>query len=384
VDPAAAPGRRLTPAAFSPPVALDPQERGALVRRLGLEAGFDRVGIAPARALDPAPFERFFAEGLHADMEWLRDDRRTDPRLLLPGAEAVAVFALSYFDPAQPPGRVARYARGTDYHSILRRKLRKIRKALAAADPGLGTFGSVDWGPIAEKPWAQAAGIGWIGKNGLLVTRTHGSWVLLGALVLDRPCAPYDEPHRDFCGACTACQGACPTDAFPRPYVVDSVRCLSYQTIENRGVVPDGFKSEWLFGCDACQEVCPWNLRFARPTAERGFSPRANGLWDVPLDRLVRMGHAEWEARARGTALARPKHFGTVRNALIAAGSVGDPALLEACAARLSDPNEGVRDAAAWAVRRLGGDPARLAAEVEQLPPCGEGLGRVDEGPERT
>ena len=357
-------------------MSLTPDERGALVRRLGFEAGFDRVGIAPARALDPAPFERFFAEGLHADMEWLRDERRTDPRLLLPGARAVAVFALAYFDPAQPGGRVARYARGTDYHSILRRKLRKIRKALGAADPGLGTYGSVDWGPIAEKPWAQAAGIGWIGKNGCLITRTHGSWVLLGSLVLDRECGPYDEPHANFCGDCAACLPSCPTQAFPRPYVVDAGRCLSYQTIENRGVVPDDRKADWLFGCDACQEVCPWNRRFARPTNERGFAPRERGLWDVPLERLVRMDHAEWEERARGTAMARPKHFGTVRNALIAAGASGDRALLSACAERLADPNEGVRDAAAWAVRRLGGDPEAAVREAVALPPCGEGLTR--------
>lgn len=363
-------------AARSANVPLTAEERGVLVRRLGLEAGFDLVGIAKAGPLDPAPFERFFAEGLHADMEWMRDDRRTDPRRLLEGAEAVAVFAIGYFDPAQPGGRVARYARGTDYHSILRRKLRKVRKALHAADPGLRTYGSVDWGPIAEKPWAQAAGLGWIGKNGLLITRTHGSWVLLGSLVLDRPCAPYDEPHGDFCGACSACQPACPTDAFPRPYVVDAGKCLSYQTIENRGVVPDELKTDWFFGCDACQEVCPWNKRFARPTREKGFAPRVNGLWDVPLDRLIAMDFAEWEERARGTALARPKHFGTVRNALIAAGASGDDSLVGVASARLADPNEGVRDAAAWAVRRLGGDPS--AVPEATLPPCGEGLGKED------
>lgn len=359
---------------------LSAEERGALVRRLSAEVGFDRVGIAAAAPLDPAPFERFFAEGLCADMEWLRDERRLDPGKLLPGARAVAVFALNYWDPAQPGGRVARYARGTDYHAILRRKLRKLRKALAAADPGIGTYGSVDWGPVAEKPWAQRAGIGWIGKNGCLITRTHGSWVLLAVLILDRPCLPLDEPHADFCGSCTACQPACPTAAFVRPYVVDAGRCLSYQTIENRGVVPDDRKSDWLFGCDACQEVCPWNRRFATPTREPGFAPRAEGLWDVPLDRLIRMDHAEWERRARGTAMARPKHFGTVRNALIVAGRSGDRSLLDACAARLADPHEGVRDAAAWAVRRLGGDPA--TARASTLPPCGEGLSR--ETPEHS
>lgn len=358
-------------------MAITAEERGALVRRLGREAGFDLVGIAKARALDPAPFDRFFAEGLHADMEWMRDERRLDPRKLLPGAECVAMFALNYFDPAAPGGRTARYSRGTDYHSILRRKLRRLRKALAAADPGVGTYGAVDWGPIAEKPWAQEAGLGWIGKNGCLITRSHGSWVVLASLVIDRPCAPYDERHADHCGSCAACLPSCPTDAFVAPYVVDARRCLSYQTIENRHVVPDEIKPNadgWLFGCDRCQEVCPWNHRFAQAGGEPGFAPRANGLWDVPLESLIRMEHQEWETRARGTALARPKHFGTVRNALLAAGREGDPALLEACAGRLADPHEGVRDAAGWAVRRLGGDPEALMVEKEQLPPCGEGL----------
>ncbi len=356
---------------------MPPAERGALVRRLARELGFDEVGLAKAGPLDPAPFDRFFAEGLHADMEWLRDPRRTDPRLLLPGAETVAIFALSYFDPAARPSGVARYARGTDYHSVLRRKLRKLRKALAAADPGVGTYGSVDWGPIAEKAWAERAGIGWIGKNGCLVTRTRGSWVLLGALVLDRPCEPFDAPHPEMCGTCQACLPSCPTGAFPRPYVVDARRCLSYQTIENRGVVPDEVKARTgplVFGCDLCQEVCPWNARFASPTREAALLPRAGALWDVPLARLVAMPFEEWAARARGTALARPKHHGTVRNALVAAGASGDASVLEAAAARLADPDPGVRDAAAWAVRRLGGEPEALATSTPQLPPTGGGL----------
>jgi epoxyqueuosine reductase len=357
---------------------MTPEERGSLVRRLGREVGFDLVGLAAARPLDPEPFRRYVAEGLHADMAWLDDERRADPEKTLPGAQTVAAFALSYFDPVPRRSGVARYARGMDYHAVLRRKLRKLRKALSPADPGLRTYGSVDWGPIAEKAWAERAGLGWIGKNGCLVTRTHGSYVLLAALILDRPCAPYDEPHRDFCGACTRCLGACPTAAFPRPRVVDSRRCLSYQTIEQREAVPDEVKAAaggWVFGCDDCQTVCPWN-RFAVPATESRLLPREYALWDVSLDRLIRMDHGEWEARARGTAVARPKHYGLVRNALVVAGNAGDPSLLPACAARLVDPHPAVRDAAAWAVRRLGGDPA---VPGEPLPPCGEGLSRGED-----
>lgn len=363
------------------PNQLSPEARGALVRRLAKEQGFDLVGIAPATALDPAPFERFFDEGLHAEMEWMRDERRLDPRLLLPDAKAVVVFALNYFNPEVDGGRVSRYARGRDYHAIVMRKLRKVRKALSEAEEGLGIYAAVDWAPIAEKPWAQAAGLGWIGKNGCLITRSHGSWVVLGSMVLDRDCAPYDTPHENFCGACSACIPSCPTQAFPRPYVVDARRCLSYQTIENRELMPDPIKEQasgWIFGCDRCQEVCPWNRRFAQPTEEPGFMPRSDALWDVPLARLITMEHEEWAERARGTALARPKHFGTVRNALVAAGESGDPQLLSSCASRLSDPHPGVRDAAAWSVRKLGGDPEELLEQIPQLDPCGEGLPKLE------
>ncbi|HLV60046.1 MAG TPA: tRNA epoxyqueuosine(34) reductase QueG [Fredinandcohnia sp.] len=336
---------------------LTPEERGALIRRLAREVGFDAVGLAPAEPLDPAPFERFLSEGLAADMDWLRDERRLDPEKILEGARTVVVFLKSYFDPAQHPGWVARYARGADYHGLLIRRLRKVRKRLHAADPGVRTYGGVDFGLLPEKPWAQRAGLGWIGKNGCLVTRTHGSWVLLASLIVDREVAPYDTPHEDFCGSCSRCLGACPTDAFPRPYVVDARRCISYLTIENRGPVPDELKAEtgaWLFGCDDCQEVCPWNLRFHRPTDEGRFAPRATGLYDVPLERLLTMDEATYGERSRGTALARPKYAGILRNALLAAGARGDRRLADACRAHLSHPHPAVRDAAAWAVERIG------------------------------
>lgn len=335
---------------------LTPQERGALLRKLGREVGFDAVGLAPAAPLDPAPFERFFAEGHAADMDWMRDERRLDPGLVLEGARTVAIFLKGYYHPEQSPGWVARYARGSDYHNLLLRRLRKLQKRLHAEDPGVRTYGAVDFGLIPEKPWAQRAGLGWIGKNGCLITRTQGSWVLLASMILDREVAPYDSPHEDFCGSCSRCQKACPTDAFPRPYVVDSRRCISYQTIENRGPVPDELKEEtssWLFGCDDCQEVCPWNLRFARPTDENRFAPRATGLYDVPLERLLDLGEADYAERSRGTPLARPKHHGILRNALLAAGGRGDRSLEPLCRAHLAHPHPAVRDAAAWALSRL-------------------------------
>jgi len=348
-----------SPSPRSPlPRPLSPRERGDLIRALAAEVGFDEVGFAPAAPLDPEPFERFLREGLSADMDWLRDERRLDPARILEGARTVAVFVKGYFDPAQPPGWIARYARGADYHNILVRKLRRLRRRLHALDPGVRTYGSVDFGLLPEKPWAQRAGLGWIGKNGCFITRTQGSWVLLAGLVLDREVEPYAAPHEDFCGTCTRCQTACPTRAFPRPYVVDARRCISYQTIENRGAVPDELKegtSSWLFGCDDCQEVCPWNERFARPTDEPRFHPRRGGLWDVPLERLLAMEEDEYERRSRGTPLARPKHFGILRNALLAAGARREPALAGLCEAHLDHPHPAVRDAAAWALQRIEG-----------------------------
>lgn len=338
------------------PSPLSPRERGDLIRALSEKVGFDEVGFARAEPLDPGPFERFLSEGLSADMEWLRDERRLDPARILEGARTVVIFLKSYFDPDQPPGWIARYARGSDYHGLLIRRLRRVRKRLHALDPGVRTYGGVDFGLLPEKPWAQRAGLGWIGKNGCLVTRTRGSWVLLASLILDREVEPYSRPHEDFCGSCTRCLTSCPTDAFPRPYVVDARRCISYQTIENRGAIPDELKegtSSWLFGCDDCQEVCPWNHRFAHPTDERRFRPREDGLWDVPLERLLRMEEDEFVRHSRGTALARPKHYGVLRNALLAAGARRDLSLVPLCEARLSHPHPAVRDAAAWAIERL-------------------------------
>jgi len=256
---------------------------------------------------------------------------------------------------------------------VLRDKLRRLRRALAADDPGLGTYGSVDWGLVPEKAWAVRAGLGWIGKNGCLVTRTHGSWVLLAALVLDRPCAPYDRPHEEFCGDCARWLPSRPTQAFPAPWVVDARRCLSYTTIEEKGPLPPAILERHagvVFGCDLCQQSCPWNERFARPTAEPKLRPRPGGLWDVPLERLAALSFSEWEARARGSSVARAFHRGLVRNALAAAGAAGDPAIVEVARARLADPDPGVREAARFALARLGADEGA----VEPLPPCGDGL----------
>lgn len=347
---------------------MDAAARGGLVRSLAHRQGFPLVGLARATPLDPAPFQAWLRAGHHAGMEYLADPRRLDPALALPGARTVAIFGLSYFDPSAKPGPISRYARGTDYHSVLRDKLRKLRKALAAADPGVHTYGSVDWGLVPEKAWAVRAGVGWIGKNGCLVTRTHGSWVLLAALILDRDCAPLDAPHEDFCGDCARCLPSCPTQAFPAPRVVDARRCLSFTTIEEKGPLPEGLLAAHAgvaFGCDLCQQSCPWNERFAQETTEPKLRPRPDGLWDVPLARIAGMDFAEWERRARGTSVARAYHRGLVRNALVA--GKGSPGMAEVARGRLSDPDPGVRAAARFAAgEREPGDA---------LPACGDGVG---------
>ncbi|MGA8891127.1 MAG: tRNA epoxyqueuosine(34) reductase QueG, partial [Anaeromyxobacteraceae bacterium] len=321
---------------------------------------FHEVGIARAEPLDPAPLDRMLARGFEADMAWLRTQRdvRLDPRLLLPGARSVVALAVAHdgspVDPGPGQAAVARYARGRDYHTVLKRKLKALVAALRARDPEAQALPSVDVGPIMEKAWAQRAGIGWVGKNGCLVTPRRGSWVLLAALLLDRD-LEVDPPHPDRCGDCAACLPACPTGAIVEPGLVDARRCISFQTIERRGAVPGEVArglGRWGFGCDDCQTACPWN-RGAGEESDPELRPVRHASLD--LRELVRLGEEEYRARFYGTALARAGHPGLVRNGLLVAGSAGDLALLPDVRSREGSELPGVAEAAAWAVGRLGG-----------------------------
>ena len=251
----------------------------AAVRAAALSTRFSLVGLAPAEPLDAGPLTDWLAAGHAADMDWMskRLPERLDPGRVLPGARTVVALAISYHRPASERSRVASYARGRDYHYAHRDRMKALRKQLLLLDPTLESYACVDTGVAMEKVWAERAGLGFIGKNGLLITTAHGSWVTLSVMFLDRPVDVYDSPHPRLCGDCTRCLGACPTDAFAAPGVVDARRCVAYQSIENRGFVPEPLRKGFVarvFGCDVCQDVCPFN-RKELPTGDRRFEPRA-------------------------------------------------------------------------------------------------------------
>jgi epoxyqueuosine reductase len=250
---------------------------------------------------------------------------------------------------------VARYARGRDYHAVMKKKLKGLVAELSARDPAARCFASSDLAPTMEKAWAERAGVGWIGKNGCLITPRHGSWVLLATLLLDRDLEP-DAPHAERCGSCEACLPACPTAAIVAPGFVDSRRCLSFWTIERRGAIPPAIAAQLgrhLFGCDDCQTCCPWNGEVERG-GDAELQPR-EGQSAIPLEGLLRLDPGEYARRFNGTSLARARFDGLVRNALLIAGGSGEPRWRSLVAGWLQSPHDGVRAAAAWAMARLGG-----------------------------
>ncbi|HEY4393353.1 MAG TPA: tRNA epoxyqueuosine(34) reductase QueG [Polyangia bacterium] len=320
---------------------------------------FALVGLAPAAPLDPAPLRSWLAAGYAADMAWMgrRLDERLDPGAVLAGARTVIALAIPYHRPAtEAPSPIARYARGRDYHYAHRDRMKALRKRLLALDPTLETYAAVDTGVAMEKVWAERAGLGWIGKNGCLINTKLGSWLTLSVMFTDRAVDAYDRPHDRRCGACTLCLGACPTEAFASPGVVDARRCLSYQSIENRAEVPADLRPAFrdrLFGCDVCQEVCPWNSR-EMPEGDARFSPRP--LAALTPTEIAALSPADFERLAAGMALARAQHDGLRRNALYAIGGAPERAdrAARAVVERLSDdPSPVVADAARWARARI-------------------------------
>ena len=329
------------------------------------EEGFDAVGVAAASRLDrdEAALASWLRRDRHASMAWMARDpaRRADPGKLLPGARSVVVLAMNYW-PGRDDGRVAEgrarvalYARGRDYHKVLRQKLQALASWLEerTGEPAR-TF--VDTGPVLERAWAERAGIGWIGKNANLLTREMGSWVLLGEIVTAAELVSDPGPHADHCGSCAACIEACPTGAIVEPGVVDSNLCISYWTIEHRGEIPERHRAgigDWIFGCDDCQTSCPWNESFARETQGDPFSLRED-LRGLDPHRILDMDEREFRRRFSGTALMRAKWEGMRRNACIVLGNRADAASAPALRRALSDPDPVVRDHAAWALGRIG------------------------------
>jgi epoxyqueuosine reductase len=350
-----------------------------LTERLKAEAirlGFDQVGIAPAVAPPGYPdFRRWLEAGRAAEMGYLQrqEPGRAHPSALLEGVRSVVMVSVVYgskddagsAEPAaRTVGKVARYARGADYHRVLWDKLGLLLDWLRAERPEARGRAVVDTAPLLERDFARLAGLGWIGKNTMLIGRRTGSFTFLGALLtdLDLTC---DPPHQaNHCGTCTRCLDACPTDAFAGPYQLDARRCISYWTIEHRGPIPDpaaGQLEGWVFGCDVCQDVCPWN-RKAPSGRMTELAPSRE--WDHPdLVRWLEDGREAWRARLNGTAAARAKRTGLLRNAALVLGARGAAEAEGALIARLNDRDEDpvVRAAAAWALGRLATDAAQSA-----------------------
>jgi epoxyqueuosine reductase len=332
----------------------------ARVRSLAHAAGFDLVGFARAEPLPPRTLLDWLEAGMAADMDWMaeRAADRLDPRRLLPGAETVVALACNYFHGAAwaQDSPVAAYARGRDYHATMLDRLRALRRLLRAEYPALADFGSVDHSPLMEKVWAARAGLGYVARNGCLVTEEYGSFVVLAAMVLDQAveAEAYGKgPAEDRCGRCRLCVDSCPTGALDGEGRVDARLCLSYQTIENSSPVPVDLRAAFegtVFGCDICQTVCPLNQAPVE-TKNARFAPRPVAALDARA--LAALSRADYEALVPGTALARAGFDGLRRNAAYALGAardLGAKAVLEALCADASPP---VSEAARWALARL-------------------------------
>ena len=336
--------------------------------------GFDLCGIAPAE-IEPRnrnQYLRWLDQGFHGEMEYMKRFERQNLRALLPSVRSVICVGMNYNtdhplsidcdDPTR--GWIARYAWGDDYHEIMRHRMQSLVEELEGiAGPGLETKIYVDTGPLLERALAWAAGLGWIAKNTCLINEGLGSWFLLGEVLTNLDLDP-GFPPPDRCGSCTSCLEACPTGAITEPYVLDATRCISYYTIEVKGAIPQPLRSQMgrhVFGCDICQDVCPWN-RAAPRTANPGFQPRplptdanepAQSAFNPPLDLLAGLDEEQFTQMSRGSPIRRPKYRGFLRNVAVAMGNSSDGKfrpILERLT-KHSDPL--IREHAAWALDQL-------------------------------
>lgn len=338
----------------------------ALIDREAASSGFDDVRVTAPDRLPPqtaARLAHFLAEGRHGDMDWLaqHEERRGDPRALWPQVRSIVMLGMSYAPPGDPlavlaersRGAISCYAQGRDYHDIVKAGLKRLARALHASS-GADVKVFVDTAPLMEKPLAAAAGLGWQGRHTNLVSRRHGSWLFLGAILTTAEIEP-DAPETDRCGSCQRCIDVCPTGAFPAPYQLDARRCIAYLTIEHKGHIPEEFRGpigNRVFGCDDCLAVCPWN-KFAAAAREIRFAARPGSTDHPPLSRLLQLDDASFRTLFAGTPVKRTGRDRVVRNALIAAGNSADRSLVPLIEALLNDASPLVRAMAAWALQRL-------------------------------
>ncbi|HST04279.1 MAG TPA: tRNA epoxyqueuosine(34) reductase QueG [Chloroflexia bacterium] len=340
------------------------------------ELGFDLVRFARAGAMPDTQrvLEERIDAGLLSGLTWFTKDRArvaSDPRNLMVSAQTAMSLGISYLGneeytpstPGEPRGKVARYAWGLDYHEVFKAKLTALHEFVQERlGPQVEARTLVDTARIVDRAVARQAGMGWFGKNSNILNRERGSWILLGELLLDVE-LPSDEPVRTHCGTCTRCMPACPTGAILAPGVIDSDRCISYLTIELKGPIPREMRSligDWVFGCDICQDVCPVN-RKAIPGEHPEFAPDA-GIGPSPvLTELLDITEEEFRVRFKTSPVKRAKWAGLRRNAAVALGNVGDPASVPALVRALNGTSELVRGHAAWALGKIGGEPALMA-----------------------
>lgn len=352
-------------------IGLEKQTLTDDLKREAIRLGFQRIGVCPA--VTPTGIHRFhewLQAGYAGQMSYLpsRAAAYEHPRYVLDGSRSLVVMAMNYrtntprsVSPGQ--GIISRYAWGpTDYHDLIQVRLKQLRQWVMVRAPTAQVRGVVDTAPLLEREFAQLAGLGWIGKNTLLLNSQIGSWFFLAVLLTDLELA-FDEPTAtDHCGTCTACLDACPTGAFPQPFVLDATRCVSYLTIELRASIPKSLRSgigDWLFGCDVCQDVCPWNRR-APVSMEPAFEPDAKSN-PVTLAELFDLTDESFRQRFRKTPLWRSKRRGILRNAAIVLGNQQAAAATEALQRGLHDVEPMVRAASAWALGQIGGADAQQA-----------------------
>ncbi|HEV2363151.1 MAG TPA: tRNA epoxyqueuosine(34) reductase QueG [Caulobacteraceae bacterium] len=346
----------------------------ASIRDRAAKLGFDVLGFADAAAPWPAAarLARFLEEGRHGTMEWMARtaEPRAHPTALWPKARTALVAGMNYGpdrDPLQilkapELGAISVYAQGRDYHDVIKGRLKDLA-GFVAREVGGEVKVFVDTAPVMEKPLAQRAGLGWQGKHTNLVSRRFGSWLFLGVVLASARLKP-DAAEADHCGACRACLDVCPTDALAEPYRLDARACISYLTIEHAGPVPERYRgalANRIFGCDDCLAVCPWN-KFASRARETKLAGR-QAVRSRPLAELAALTDPEFRALFAGGPVRRIGRDRFVRNVLYAIGNSGRPKLASAARARLDDRSEVVRDAAGWALERLGGRPAQAPRE---------------------
>ena len=358
-------------------------EREELRSRLR-ELGFDEVRFARVEPGFGSKLSEWIEAGYHADMEWMERTvpKRSDPALVLPGARSVIMLGVNYWSPeiARAKGPAwARYALYSDYHDTIKAALVAAGRVLEETGGGAVTAADyryyVDTGPVIERGWAAKSGLGFVGKNAMLISRTHGNWLFLAAVLTTlefEPDAPVrkDAAGREtepglLCGKCTRCMDACPTHALPKPGVVDARRCVSYQTIENKGIIPRELRAgigNRIYGCDTCLEVCPWN-RFAQ-------AGRRVLLAEMPLSEVLELTPERFAAVFKGTAIKRVKIAGLLRNASIVAANTGARECLGALVALTDHASPVVRAHAVWAVRKLAGDDLLVAARAVESDPA--------------